>query len=253
MIPVASTNQSTQSPTSPGSSIVLGRPTITQRVSDHKPQAVNTHSAHTHSLPRADEVSLPKRWRRAIEVIDMSESMKVCDLITTRLECAKDSARRYAEASAVADPRNEIAVITYNDYAHVVCGFISCRDDDELNTALDSIGSFGNTNIAAGLAAAEELFLGADDDCGQVELVVKLLTDGFHNCQDDPREVAERLRDLGVIIDVVGIGGDSLNVDEDLLKEIASLDNQGIPRYRFIGDPERLIEHSQRMAGRLTR
>jgi len=59
------------------------------------------------------------------------------------------------------------------------------------------------------------------------------------------------LKDAGVVIETVGIGGSPADVDEDLLKAMASLDPHGQPRYRFIGDRQALLQEFEAKAAQL--
>ena len=68
-----------------------------------------------------------------------------------------------------------------------------------------------------------------------------LLTDGEHNGFSNPEKVADRLKNAGVVIDCVGIGGTPKDVDEKLLKKIASRDRNGSIRYCFIGNKQSLL------------
>ncbi len=77
---------------------------------------------------------------------------------------------------------------------------------------------------------------------------VILLTDGDHNEGGSPAKIAKRLKNAGVIIECIGIAGQSSEVNETLLKKIASLDEQGNPRYCFIGDTANLIKQYKKMS-----
>ena len=75
-----------------------------------------------------------------------------------------------------------------------------------------------------------------------------LLTDGDHNQGPSPLTVVAGLKQKGVVIDCIGIGGSPEDVDEKLLKQIASPDHNGMPRYCFINDTDELIRKYQSMA-----
>ena len=75
-----------------------------------------------------------------------------------------------------------------------------------------------------------------------------MLTDGEHNGLSNPEKVADRLKNAGVIIDCIGIGGTPNDVDEKLLKKIASRDRNGSIRYCFIGDQQALIRKYETLA-----
>ena len=69
-----------------------------------------------------------------------------------------------------------------------------------------------------------------------------------------PYDAFKDLKKAGVCIDCVGIGGKPTDVDEGLLKAVASRHPDGVtPRYAFIGDKSDLIEKFEALAGRITR
>ena len=73
-----------------------------------------------------------------------------------------------------------------------------------------------------------------------------MLTDGHGG---DPLRTSEELKAAGVIIDVVGIGPTSSDVNEDLLKQLASV-VEGELRYRFIKDHRTLVQHYTQLANK---
>ena len=75
-----------------------------------------------------------------------------------------------------------------------------------------------------------------------------MLTDGEHNARSLPLAAASRLKNAGVVIDCIGIGGSPADVDEKLLKQIASQNPDGSPRYCFIGDQQQLLRKYQTLA-----
>lgn len=75
-----------------------------------------------------------------------------------------------------------------------------------------------------------------------------MLTDGEHLGDGNPVNIAKRLKSIGVTIDCIGIGGSPDDVDERLLRQIASRDADGSIRYCFIGDQEQLIQKYQTLA-----
>ena len=75
-----------------------------------------------------------------------------------------------------------------------------------------------------------------------------MLTDGEHNQGGSPITVASRLKNGGVIIDCIGIGGSPKDVDEKLLEEIASRNPDGSIRYCFIGDQQQLLRKYENLA-----
>ncbi len=75
-----------------------------------------------------------------------------------------------------------------------------------------------------------------------------MLTDGEHNGSVSPLAIASSLKNAGVIIDCIGIGGSPTDVDEKLLKQIASKNPDGSIRYCFIGDQQQLLRKYQSLA-----
>ena len=75
-----------------------------------------------------------------------------------------------------------------------------------------------------------------------------MLTDGEHNGSESPQPVADRLKNAGVVIDCIGIGGTPADVDEQMLKTIASHNPDGTIRYCFIGDQQALIRKYETLA-----
>jgi len=86
------------------------------------------------------------------------------------------------------------------------------------------------------------------ESCNNNTHRIIMLTDGRHNCGGSPVDIAEQVKDTGVIIECVGIAGKSRQVDEKMLKKISSLDENNKPRYCFIDDTEKLIKKYKSMA-----
>jgi hypothetical protein len=75
-----------------------------------------------------------------------------------------------------------------------------------------------------------------------------LLTDGEHLGGISPIDIANKLKSIGVTIDCIGIGGSPMEVDERLLKQIASRNPDGSIRYCFIGDQQKLLKKYRSLA-----
>lgn len=86
---------------------------------------------------------------------------------------------------------------------------------------------------------------------GNILRRIIMLTDGDHNCSGCPVDVARDLKKSGVIIDCIGIGGSPKDVNEELLKEIASRNPDGSVRYCFIGDQAQLLRKYESLAHHL--
>ncbi|MFC1793569.1 VWA domain-containing protein [Planctomycetota bacterium] len=186
-------------------------------------------------------------YRNSIIIIDVSPSMELRDWKPSRLDAALESAKTFVTRLYKEEPAAKVGIVTYHRKAETILGLTKVKDYLYIQKAIDSIRTGSATNIGAGLAAAMSI-LGSHRGTNQVVL----LSDGFHNCGSDPRPIADRLKKHAVI-ECVGIGGSPKNVDEKLLKYIASTRPDGSKRYRWIGDKGELVQHFHDLAGRLVR
>ncbi len=205
---------------------------------------------------------------RLVIAIDVSYSMDEDDWKPTRLAAAKEATAALIERKRCVAPEDEIAIVSYAGSAKILCRAVTAQSDTpRLFQALGNIELDGYTNITAGLHASQRalklskrrtfverlLWDPAGVTTGRCDRIV-LLTDGGHNEGRSPRSLASKLKNAGVCIDCIGIGGSPADVDEDLLKEIATLQPDGVtPRYAFIGDKSDLIAKFEQLAGRITR
>ena len=113
----------------------------------------------------------------------------------------------------------------------------------EMIRILQSLPSGGGTDLDEPLVGIRDYWDRNADDA--VRRIV-LLTDGHGG---DPLRTAEGLKAAGVIIDVVGIGPTPCDVNEDLLKRLASV-VEGELRYRFIKDHRTLVQHYTQLANK---
>ena len=201
------------------------------------------------SGPTGPSTHLPAAFdgsRDSALVLDASGSMMSDDWRPSRLEGAKVAAKAFVERLSQEDPEARVAVVGYGDSARTFCGLTTAKNVSKLNRCIDQIDCMGSTNMQAGLQEGLRLLRGQRGTCQVV-----LLTDG-HNTGRSPRKVAEEMKDFAVV-ECVGIGGSPREVDEKILKDIASAYPDGTKRYRWIGDTEHLVEHFHKLAGRITR
>jgi Mg-chelatase subunit ChlD len=189
----------------------------------------------------------PNEVRIRIIIIDASGSMFSKDWKPSRLKAAQEAAKAFAERLMSEDPDAYIAVIAYGSCATLLIELTAARKLNRLFEAIDSISDLGSTNITAGLEIASHL-LESNRSLGQIVL----LTDGHHNTGHNPKSTSDKLKELA-IIECIGIGGTPKDVDERLLKYIASSYPDGSKRYRWIGDKEKLVQHFHNLAGRIVR
>jgi len=208
-------------------------------------------------------------------ILDASGSMKARDFKPNRLRGAAEAGRALIEQKRRSDPNDRVGVISFDDEARVAHQLVEVgRGADSLGRALDGLKAGSATDISAGLRAAEENLLGNTlrDRLGFLQPIVEffldgkgtasaatevrkpmrciLLSDGRHVTGPNPVPVAKSMKQRGITIDVIGISGshDAKGLDEAQLKQIASRDQNGEPRYCFIGDTEQLVRKFEELA-----
>ena len=155
-------------------------------------------------------------------------------------------ANAFENRLASEDPNARIALVAFGSKARKLCRLTAAKQRDALHSRINQIDLEGSTNMKAGLDAALELLQDRRRTCQVV-----LLTDG-HNTGRSPLKVAQEIKKFAVI-ECVGIGGSPGDVDESLLKQIASAYPDGRKRYRWIGQKDQLIQHFHNLAGGIRR
>lgn len=224
--------------------------------------------AYTQFASRMDDGEQPERL---VLVNDVSGSMKDSDWPPTRLAGAVEAGCALIRIKAQQSADDEVGVVAFSFSGWVMHGAAAAgRNATALTRAMQALRVGGGTNMSAGLETAGTLLDGRPAGRRLVERVsrwvfgqgdgpqrpqfrrrVILLTDGCHNEGPSPRKVARALKDAGTVIDCIGIGGGPAEVDEKLLKDLASQDPDGKPRYRFIGDKSKLISTYKKLANRI--
>lgn len=178
-------------------------------------------------------------------VNDVSSSMaSAYDPGITKEEASIRAAVTMVLQKAHLDPNDEIGIVTFNSKAQLVlrlCPLHSHRR--EIIARLQSLTPSNGTDINEGLMAARDAF-----DWSRKDVVrrIILLTDGQGG---NPQRTAEDLKAKGVVIDVIGVGDKPSNVNETLLKKVAST-VEGELRYRFIKDHQTLVAHYTQLASK---
>lgn len=182
-------------------------------------------------------------------VLDISNSMRETDFPPSRLGAAKEAALKLVNERVATGSASRICIVGFETRSVLACALVPCSDVAALTSAIHSLGLGRDTNITAGLEMAEallkQILAGTDTE-------VVVLSDGIHNVGPTPHDAAERLKAKGCIIRTVGIAGSPKVVGEKMLKQVASTDAYGNPRYRFIGDKDGLVRHFGEIGG-LTR
>ena len=136
------------------------------------------------------------------------------------------------------------AVFHYADTAVRSCALHPLANGKApLQAALENPRAFGGTRTEYGLAAA---FTELGRVSPNARRRVVLLTDGHSS--DNSIQLARMMKEQGVQIDCIGVGNDPTEVNEEELRQIASIDNNGKPRYWFIRSSAALVERVEALA-----
>jgi Mg-chelatase subunit ChlD len=157
-----------------------------------------------------------------IFVIDKSGSMNACHCSgpnrqtaqprqggTPKIDIAKDAV---IQASAVLGKRDTIGVVAFDEGAHWALPATRGATPDTVQQAVTPLLPDGQTNIRAGLQAAEEAL---NNTNAKIKHVI-LLTDGWSRGGDN-LDISQRMHDAGITLSVVAAGGGSA----DYLKQLA--------------------------------
>lgn len=217
-------------------------------------------------------------------LIDYSPSMESDDYHPSRKAGAIEANQRLIECKAELFPEDQMGIIVFSGAAEVLYEPAAVGANKQvLCKSLQENKDLGcGTNFVAALELVERCLFGIQvhnatpgffgrmlseffiepgtaklqrirmsNVNGEVTRRIIMLTDGEHNRGGNAVKVANRLKDAGAIIECVGIAGSPAEVDEKMLKEIASIDEHGQPRYCFIGDTSQLIQKYESMANQI--
>lgn len=229
-------------------------------------------------LNLANRISNNNSLEFLISLIDLSPSMDDDDWKPTRKAGAVKANIDLMELKARHHPQDKACIIGFGGDAQILYHptLLSGGIKGIKNALKHTPESYG-TNFTAALELAERCFFARnnssvksgsnnsflktlsdifcepasysdiDVDSKTLRRII-MLTDGEHNGGGSPVNIAKRLKNAGVVIDCIGIGGSPADVDEKLLKQIASQNPDGSIRYCFIGDQQQLIRKYQSLA-----
>ena len=211
-----------------------------------------------------------------LTLIDLSGSMYAVDIKPSRMEAAIRANEEIVRVKRQCHPNDRIGVIGFQSSAKLLLPPTLPSKIVGLEKTIDNAILSGGTDFVAPLKLAYSCFFGRAitvpgnpitkilssfffepgiDKCVSItsgnDKTTKriiMLTDGEHLGDDNPTNIATRLKKAGVIIDCIGIGGSPKDVDEKLLKQIASRNADGSIRYCFIGDQQKLLRKYQTLA-----
>ncbi|MCH7720071.1 MAG: VWA domain-containing protein [Planctomycetes bacterium] len=198
--------------------------------------------AQTPPAGNVDGIPCDQREHLVI-VLDVSESMgERYDDRMNKLTAAQRAVVTLVVQKAQIDANDLVGLVAFNADARIVlhpCPLATNKRD--IIAAVQSLEVGGGTDINKGLKAAGEAHSWHDPN---VVRRIHLLTDGHGG---HPLKTANDLKNRGVVIDVTGMGENPSDVDEKLLRQVASVIQNEV-RYRFVKDSATLVDDASRVA-----
>jgi Ca-activated chloride channel homolog len=178
-------------------------------------------------------------------VLDASPSMEDQDYPPSRFAAAQQAAVSFMQKCLQQTPEARVGIVFYAGTATVAAPLLPVKEHfRELHMAVNHGEIDAATNIGAGLFAAGQELMALGP---AVSPAIVLLTDGHSNTGPEPVQVASQLKAMNVRLDIIGIGGSPIQVNEWELKQMASTLN-GQLRYWFIRDTTTLVRKFEALA-----
>jgi len=223
----------------------------------------------------ANRVSDNNKPEMLLSLIDLSPSMDWNDYEPSRKAGAIKANIELLKLKLEFSPQDMMGIVGFGDDAKLLHPLVCLSTGSaSLRKALkDPQGSCG-TNFTSALKLAKSHLFSCDstmtdepllsrilsmaflepadqsecpDDSKMLRRII-MLTDGEYNRGGSPLKIASELKSRGVVIDCIGIGGSPEDIDERVLKQIASRNPDGSIRYSFIGDQGKLIKKYRSLA-----
>jgi Mg-chelatase subunit ChlD len=185
-----------------------------------------------------------------IFIIDRSNSMDECCGSIPKLRAAKNAILATLKTRLRQGFSDLTSLIIFNVSAEAPLLLSQVSDSQALITkTVRSIKIDGGTDINCGLQFLSDHL---QIYCHGRPIHVVLLSDGQGHL-GDPVATAGHLKGQGVVIETVGVGDTPMEVDEPLLKQIASRVDDRI-LYRFVRDSREMTQYfTQEISNRLVR
>ena len=208
---------------------------------------------------------------------DVSPSMDNDDWPPSRKHGVIEANKELCRIKRRSHPNDKVGIMAFGGEAEFLQKPLCLKSGIErLYTAIDRLPSINATNFNAPLQLTWQYFSGnceivaglknlsssiskflygtetaprtSEKESNHCLKRIIFLSDGEHLHGPSPLPIATALKNAGVIIDCIGIGGTAADVDEAMLKAIASRNRDGSIRYSFIGDKQQLIQKYQTLA-----
>lgn len=181
-------------------------------------------------------------------LLDKSGSMKDKGFKTGRSkkDLVREAVSLFLEHKREPRPTDMVSIISFDHAATVCCDPVNiCTGYDALVQGLDQAMSppHGGTDLSLALVAAQIMlerygFLGPHSP---FVCRVLVFSDGHSSHRGQAVGAAQALKNAGALVETLGLGRSPADVDESLLRECATTDEDGFTHYRFLGDAASLF------------
>lgn len=196
-------------------------------------------------LPASNESSFNGNTLDLI-LIDVSGSMNEKDYPPSRLSAAKKASIGFLTKLLDKNPNGIVGIVSFSYRAWIVHQPVKVsKCFSQLKDAINSLEIKSNTNTSAGLKLCIEIVNKFRTII--IDKRILALTDGHENAGGDPEIPAQELKNSGIQIDIIGIGGSPRDVNESKLKRMASVVDWEL-RYWFIESVGDLIRKFEVLA-----
>jgi Ca-activated chloride channel family protein len=173
-------------------------------------------------------VEVPREQATIVLVTDVSRSMLADDVTPTRLDAARESARRFVDGLP---DGIKVGVVAFAEAPHTIDPPTDNRD--EVRATIDSLAADGGTATGDGLAAGLAMVDGKGEP--RTPAAIVLLSDGKATTGRDPLEVARQARKLKIPVNTVALGSEGAVItapdgslipvppDPETMREIAKI------------------------------
>ena len=180
-----------------------------------------------------------------VVVIDVSGSMDERDYKPSRLEGAKKAFNHFLDTLKERNQIVMVGLVEFSSKARLAFTPLPLSENiTKMRKAAQELSTISSTNIGAGLLVAANTI-------SKIQLSenpkIILLTDGHSNTGRNPKIVAGEIKSAGIQLDIIGIGGSPIEVNEPELKKMASVVNGGL-RYWFIETVPELVKRFESLA-----
>ena len=178
-------------------------------------------------------------------LLDNSGSMQGTDIPPSRIQVACQAVIQMLRFLLERSPLSYVGIGTFaHDFRRCSEPLQVGKHFNRLVASLSNLGDSGSTEMRKGLLGIQKMIASCPSD---LKTVVIMLTDGC-NTGRSPVNAAEEIVAGGADIWTIGVGASPSDVEEDLLRKLASRPDG----YTFIGNwegPEAILNAFRRVAG----